>query len=70
MMVSARMPLEMKTLVPLSTNSSPSGIAVVEIAARSLPAPGSVIAIAPIASPATMGASQRSFCSSVARAAK
>ena len=46
-------PLEMKVLVPLRATSSPSSAAVVVIEARSLPAPGSVMATAVTMSPLT-----------------
>ena len=59
------MPDEMNVLAPLTIQSSPSRTADVRIPARSLPAPGSVIAIATIVSPLAMPASQRRFCSSV-----
>ena len=45
------MPAEMNVLEPLRIQSSPSRTAEVLMPARSLPAPGSVIAIAPISSP-------------------
>ena len=64
------MPLVMKVLAPSTTHSSPSRTAVVAIADRSEPAPGSVIAIAVISSPDTMPGSQRARCSSVARSRK
>ena len=44
------MPEEMKVLEPLMIQSSPSRTAEVRMPARSLPAPGSVIAIAMIVS--------------------
>ena len=46
---------------------APSLIAVVRMPCRSLPAPGSVIAIAPMHSPVAIGGSQRLCCSSVPR---
>ena len=61
------MPLVMNVLAPLSTQASPSRTAAVRMPCRSLPAAGSVIAIAPIHSPVAMGGSQRAFCSSVPR---
>ena len=64
---SALMPLVMKVFDPLSTHPSPSRRAVVRMPCRSLPAPGSVIAIAVISSPRQKPGSQRCFCSSVAR---
>ena len=45
------MPEEMKVLDPDSTQSLPSRSAWVRTPARSLPAPGSLIAMAPIRSP-------------------
>ena len=64
------MPLVMKVLDPVSTQSSPSRRAVVRSPCRSEPAPGSVIAIAVIISPRTNGGSHRSFCSSVVRCSR
>ena len=60
------MPLEMKVLLPES-RQPPSlvGTARVRVPARSLPAPGSVIAMASTASPDTAFGSQRAFCSAV-----
>ena len=55
----------MKIFEPLTTYSSPSRTARVRMPFRSEPAPGSVIAIAPISSPLAMRGSQRCFCSSV-----
>ena len=63
----ALMPLVMNVLAPDSTQASPSLTAAVRMPCRSLPAAGSVIAIAPINSPVAMGGSQRAFCSSVPR---
>ena len=51
-MKSARAPLVMNIFEPLTTNSSPSRIAVVRMPATSEPAPGSVIPRQPIVSPA------------------
>src|ERR1700744_328597 len=62
---SALMPEEMNVLAPDRTQSSPSRSAWVRIPARSLPAPGSLIAIAPIRSPAANPGSQRCCCSGV-----
>ena len=62
---SACMPLVMKILEPLSTHSSPSRTAWVRIPCTSEPAPGSVMARAPTASPLTIFGSQRSFWASV-----
>ena len=59
----------MNVLEPL-TIQSPSRTAEVRIPARSLPAPGSVIAIATIVSPLAMPGSQRFFCSSLASSLK
>jgi hypothetical protein len=64
---SALMPLVMNVLDPLSTQPSASRRAVVRIPCRSLPADGSVIAMAVISSPEQNRGSQRCFCSSVAR---
>ena len=61
------MPLVMNVFEPLSTHPSPSLRAVVWMPCRSLPAPGSVIAMAVISSPLQKPGSQRCFCSSVAR---
>ena len=61
------MPLVMNVFDPLSTQPSPSLRAVVRMPCRSLPAPGSVIAMAVISSPLQKPGSQRCFCSSVAR---
>ena len=61
------MPLEMKVLAPLRTYASPSRLAVVLIACRSEPAPGSVIAMAVMSSPEQKPGSQRAFCWSVVR---
>ena len=55
----------MKVLEPLMTYSSPWRMAVVRIAFRSLPAPGSLIAIARMVSPLAHDGSQRCFCASV-----
>ena len=63
---SAWIPLVMNVFVPLSTYESPSRTAVVRTALRSLPAPGSVIAIAVTRSPEHSPGSQRCFCSSEA----
>ncbi len=64
------MPLVMKVLEPLRTQSLPSRRAVVLSPCRSEPAPGSLIAIAVIISPVTNGGSQRCFCSSVVRSSR
>ena len=50
---------------PLTTISLPFGSAVVFTPCRSLPVPGSVMAMAPMSSPFAMRGSQRFFCSSV-----
>ena len=55
----------MKIFRPLTTYSSPSRVARVEMPATSLPAPGSVMPSAPIFVPAIAGASHHRFCSSV-----
>ncbi|MNT54766.1 hypothetical protein D3C72_1919510 [compost metagenome] len=65
MIRSAFRPLEMKVLLPLMTYSSPSRIAVVRIALRSLPVPGSVMPMARMYSPEQTLGSQRCFCSSL-----
>ena len=54
-MKSARAPLVMNIFEPLTTNSSPSRIAVVRIAATSEPASGSVMPRQPIFSPPIAG---------------
>ena len=59
------MPLVMKVLAPFSIQSSPSGRAVLVMPCRSLPADGSVIAIAPISSPAHSPGSHRRCWDSV-----
>ena len=64
-MKSARAPLVMNVLAPLITHRSPLRLATVLMLARSLPAPGSVKAYAPIASPRTARGSQRAFASAV-----
>ena len=60
----ARVPLVMNIFVPVMRQTSPSRSARVRIAATSEPASGSVIAMAPIFSPAIAGRSQRSRCAS------
>ena len=65
MMMSALIPLVMKVFEPLSTQWSPSRTAFVLMPCRSLPVPGSVIAIAEISSPDANPGSQRCFCSSL-----
>ncbi len=67
---SAVLPLVMKVLDPSITHASPSRTAVVRRAARSLPPPGSVIAIAVVSSPLAKPGSQRTFCSSVVRSTR
>src|ERR1035437_3116141 len=57
-------PLLMKVLLPLITYSSPCLTALVRIAFRSEPAPGSLMAIARMHSPLAHLGSQRRFCSS------
>ncbi len=68
------MPDEMNVLEPLTIQSAslrpPSRTPEVRMPARSLPAPGSVIAIATIVSPLMMPGSQRCFCSSLPGALK
>jgi hypothetical protein len=61
------MPLVMNVFAPLSTHPSPSLTARVLMPCRSLPVPGSLIAIAVISSPLQKPGSQRCFCSSVAK---
>ena len=58
-------PLVMNIFEPLITYWSPSRTARVRMPFRSDPAPGSVIAIAPISSPRAIRGSQRLFCSGV-----
>ena len=58
-------PLVMKVFWPLTTSSLPLRSAVVRIACRSLPVPGSVMAMAVITSPLAMRGSQVRFCSSL-----
>ena len=58
-------PFEMKVFWPEMTYSSPSRTARVRMPCRSLPVPGSVIAMAQTVSPATMRGSHFFFCSSV-----
>ena len=67
---SALNPLVMNVLDPLTAYSSPSRTAVVRMAARSDPAPGSVMAMAVISSPLQIPGSQRAFWSSSAPARK
>ncbi|MNV89838.1 hypothetical protein D3C71_1841690 [compost metagenome] len=62
---SAVSPLLMKVLLPLMTYSSPSRTAVVRTAFRSLPVPGSVMAMARMVSPEAAPGSHLRFCSSV-----
>jgi hypothetical protein len=62
---SAWWPLVMKVLAPSMMYSSPSRRALVRTACRSLPAPGSLIAIAATSSPVAIFGSQRSFCASL-----
>ena len=64
------MPDEMNVLEPLRIQSSPSRTAEVRMPARSLPAPGSVIAIATMVSPLMIPGSHRFFCSSLANVLK
>ena len=62
------MPLVMKVLEPLSTQLPSSCLTARALMPwRSLPVPGSVIAIAVMISPEQNPGSQRCFCSSVAR---
>ena len=61
---SARVPLVIHILEPLSTQSSPSRRARVRIEPGSLPASGSVRPKQPSASPAAIRGSHSSFCSS------
>ena len=65
MIRSAIRPLLMKVLLPLMTYSSPSRTAVVRTAFRSLPVPGSVMAMARMISPVQRRAATCCFCSSV-----
>jgi hypothetical protein len=57
-------PLVIHIFVPFSTHSPSDRLAVVFIAPGSLPKSGSVRPKQPIASPAAIRGSQRSFCSS------
>jgi hypothetical protein len=57
--------LVMNSLLPSSTNESPSRRAVVRTPATSEPAPASVTATAVSVAPLTIPGSQRDFCSSV-----
>ena len=61
---SATEPLVIHILVPLSTQPSPSRLAVVRIPAGLEPKSGSVSPKQPIASPAAIRGSQACFCSS------
>ena len=65
-------PLVMKVFEPLTSQPSPAALrlAVVLIAARSLPALGSVMPIAVISSPVTNFGSQRSCCSWLQRSVR
>ncbi len=67
---SALTPLVMKVFCPFSTHPPALGVAVVRIPWRSLPAPGSLIAIALTSCPEQKPGSQRRLCSSVARAVR
>ncbi|MNJ52374.1 hypothetical protein D3C77_477050 [compost metagenome] len=58
-------PLEMKVLEPLRISWSPSSVARVRTACRSEPVLGSVMAMAPTASPAIIFGNQACFCASV-----
>ena len=60
-------PLVIKVFWPLITRESPSRSARVFIDCRSEPAPGSVMPMAPTASPETIFGSQVCFCSSLPR---
>ena len=68
--MSAWWPLVMKVLAPSITYSSPSSTALVRTACKSLPAPGSLIAIAATSSPAAIFGNQRSFCASLPYASR
>ena len=57
--------LEIQVLEPLMTYSSPSLLAVVRIACRSEPPPGSVRAIVARSSPVAIRGRYESFCSAV-----
>ena len=63
---SATWPLVMKILPPSSRQPPSVRRARLFMAARSLPAPGSVMAMAPSTSPLAMAGSQRCCCSGVA----
>ncbi len=58
-------PLVMKVFCPFTTSSLPFLIAVVRTPCRSLPVPGSVMAMAAITSPLAILGSQVRFCSSL-----
>ena len=62
---SALAPCVMNVFAPFSTQQSPSRVAVVRVAAASLPAFGSVSAQAPSFSPRASGTSHFCFCASV-----
>ena len=65
MATSATLPLVIHCLLPLSTQSSPSRLATVRMAAGLDPASGSVSPKQPIFSPAAMAGSHSCFCSSL-----
>ena len=67
---SARTPLVMNVLVPLTRSPSSTRRAVVRSAETSEPASGSVIASDPMSSPARVGRTHRSTCSGVPCAAR
>ena len=58
------LPLVMKFFVPFSTQVSPSRLALVRIAAASLPDAGSESAKQPMRSPRAIPGRKRAFCSS------
>ncbi len=64
------MPLLMKVFAPFSSHPPGVRVALVRTPRRSLPAPGSVIAIAATSSPDVMPGTQRPSCSGVASSAK
>ena len=63
------MPLVMNVFAPSTTQPPSTRTPDVRMPRRSLPVPGSVIAIAPISSPAAILGSHRCFCSSLPRLA-
>ena len=64
------MPEVMKVFAPLTTHPPSTFLPVVRMPCRSLPVPGSVMAIAAISSPLHRRGSQRACCSGVPSSAK